>query len=406
LKKVNLFKKGMMLVPALDLKAQYLSIKEEIDRKIFEIVSSQQFILGQEVEEFEKEITNFCETKYAVGVSSGSDALLISLMALGVQEGDIVATTPFTFFATAGTVARLRATPVFCDIDPKTYNLSPEKLEELLKKRRKNNQKSEIKIVIPVHLYGQSSDMSAILSLSEEYEFKVLSDAAQAIGADYPGEERVWRVCSLGKASIISFYPSKNLGAYGDGGMVVTNDSELSEKLKMLRVHGARNKYFYELIGGNFRLDALQAAILRVKLKYLEGWIKARQEKALLYEQMLIHSGLVERELIIPPVSVYKNRGVKNYHTFHQYVIRARERDKLHGFLRQNGIGAEIYYPLPLHLQPCFSYLGYKQGSFPEAEKAAREVLALPIYPELSIVQQEYVISKIIEFYKECCDFI
>ncbi len=406
MKKVNLFKKGMMLVPALDLKAQYLSIKEEIDRKIFEIVSSQQFILGQEVEEFEKEITNFCETKYAVGVSSGSDALLISLMALGVQEGDIVATTPFTFFATAGTVARLRATPVFCDIDPKTYNLSPEKLEELLKKRRKNNQKSEIKIVIPVHLYGQSSDMSAILSLSEEYEFKVLSDAAQAIGADYPGEERVWRVCSLGKASIISFYPSKNLGAYGDGGMVVTNDSELSEKLKMLRVHGARNKYFYELIGGNFRLDALQAAILRVKLKYLEGWIKARQEKALLYEQMLIHSGLVERELIIPPVSVYKNRGVKNYHTFHQYVIRARERDKLHGFLRQNGIGAEIYYPLPLHLQPCFSYLGYKQGSFPEAEKAAREVLALPIYPELSIVQQEYVISKIIEFYKECCDFI
>lgn len=389
-----------MNIPFLDLKAQYQSIQEEINQKILEVVSSQKFVLGSEVESLEKEIATYSGTKFAVGVSSGSDALIVSLMALGVGEGDEVVTTPFTFFATAGAIARLKAKPVFCDIDKRSYNISMEKLEELFETKFAKQGSSKVKALIPVHLYGQCADMASITILAKKYNLFVIEDAAQAIGAEYPVPSGIKKASTMGNLGIISFFPSKNLGAFGDGGMVLTDDENLAHKIKLLRVHGSRDKYFYEILGGNFRLDALQAAILRVKLKYLKSWQKKRMEKASYYDKIFKESGLVEEGLVQIPHTLYKDRGVQNYHIYHQYVIRAKERDRLQEFLKEKGVATAIYYPLPLHLQKCFSYLGYREGDFPVAEEAAREVLALPIYPELTSDQQDFIASSISRFYK------
>ena len=390
-----------MNIPFLDLKAQYKSIQEEIDQKILEVVSSQKFVLGSEVEALEQEIAAYCRTEYAVGVSSGSDALIISLMAFDLKENDAVITTPFTFFATAGAVARIKAKPIFCDIEEKSYNLDTDKLEEHLDSLAKNQDVLSIKAIIPVHLYGQCVDMAPLLALARKYELFVIEDAAQAIGSEYPAPDGIKKACSLGDVGILSFFPSKNLGGFGDGGMVLTDDDKLAQKLKLLRVHGSRNKYFYDILGGNFRLDALQAAVLRVKLKHLDDWQQKRREKASYYDRIFTESGLVERTLVQIPEALYRDSDAEYFHTYHQYVIRARDRDKLREFLEENGVNTAIYYPLPLHLQKCFSYLGYKEGDFPVAEKAAREVLALPIYPELSADQQDYIVSSISDFYKQ-----
>jgi len=387
-----------MNIPMLDLKAQYESIKEEINQKVLETLSSQRFILGPEVEALEQELAEYSGTKFACGVSSGSDALILSLMTLGIGQGDSVVTSPFTFFATAGAIVRVGAKPVFCDIQEETFNIDPLCLREVLEAKLKEGDLS-LKAVIPVHLYGQSVDMKSILDLAEHYNIKVVEDAAQAVGAEYPSEEGVLRACAMGHLGILSFFPSKNLGGFGDGGMVLTNDEALAQRLKLLRTHGSKNKYFYDSIGGNFRLDALQAAVLRVKLKHLDGWHKSRMQNAVDYDGLFAESGLIKRGLIQTPATVYKDSNVSNYHIYNQYVIRVQKRDELQEFLKSNGVPTAIYYPLPLHLQECFSDLGYKKGDFPVSEKAAEEVLALPIYPELSKQQLEYVVSTIEKFY-------
>lgn len=389
-----------MGIPFLDLKAQYQSIKEEIDKKISEVVSSQRFILGAEVEGFERELAAYSQTSFAVGVSSGSDALIVSLMALEVGDGDEVITTPFTFFATAGAIARLKAKPVFCDIDEMSYNISAEKLEELLEERFSKPGNAKVKALIPVHLYGQCADMTSILSLANKYDLFVIEDAAQAVGAEYPAPDGINRACSMGNLGILSFFPSKNLSAYGDGGMVLTNDEMLASKMMLLRVHGGRDKYFYDILGGNFRLDALQAAVLRIKLRHLDDWGQKRREKASYYNRLFEESGLIKEGLVQIPVALYRDSGVQNFHIYHQYVIRANERDRLQEFLKERGVATAIYYPLPLHLQKCFSYLDYREGDFPVSEKASREVLALPIFPELTTEQQDFIVSSISQFYK------
>lgn len=389
-----------MDIPFLDLKAQYQSIKEEIDKKISEVVSSQRFILGAEVEGFERELAAYSQTSFAVGVSSGSDALIVSLMALEVGDGDEVITTPFTFFATAGAIARLKAKPVFCDIDEMSYNISAEKLEELLEERFSKPGNAKVKALIPVHLYGQCADMTSILSLANKYDLFVIEDAAQAVGAEYPAPDGINRACSMGNLGILSFFPSKNLSAYGDGGMVLTNDEILASKMMLLRVHGGRDKYFYDILGGNFRLDALQAAVLRIKLRHLDDWGQKRREKASYYNRLFEESGLIKEGLVQIPVALYRDSGVQNFHIYHQYVIRANERDRLQEFLKEKGVATAIYYPLPLHLQKCFAYLDYREGDFPVSEKASREVLALPIFPELTTEQQDFIVSSISQFYK------
>lgn len=389
-----------MDIPFLDLKAQYQSIKEEIDKKISEVVSSQRFILGAEVEGLERELAAYSQTSFAVGVSSGSDALIVSLMALEIGDGDEVITTPFTFFATAGAIARLKAKPVFCDIDEISYNISAEKLEELLEERFSRPGNAKIKALIPVHLYGQCADMTSILSLANKYDFFVIEDAAQAVGAEYPAPDGINRACSMGNLGILSFFPSKNLSAYGDGGMVLTNDEILASKMMLLRVHGGRDKYFYDILGGNFRLDALQAAVLRIKLRHLDDWGQKRREKASCYNRLFEESGLIKEGLVQIPVALYRDSGVQNFHIYHQYVIRANERDRLQEFLKEKGVATAIYYPLPLHLQKCFAYLDYREGDFPVSEKASREVLALPIFPELTTEQQDFIVSSISDFYK------
>ena len=389
-----------MNIPPLDLKAQYQSIREEINQKILEVISSQKFVLGAEVEGIERELAAYSGIKFAVGVSSGSDALIISLMALEVGDGDEVVTTPFSFFATAGAIARQRAKPLFCDIENKSYNIDPVKLEELLREEIKEKGNSSIKAIIPVHLYGQCVDMTSIIALAKKYNLAVIEDAAQAIGAEYPEPDGVKKAGAIGSCGILSFFPSKNLGGFGDGGMVLTDDEQLAHKLKLLRGHGSRDKYFYDILGGNFRLDALQAAVLRVKLNYLESWQDERRERASYYDKIFKESGVLEEGVVQIPDALYRDSGIKNYHTYHQYVIKASQRDKLQEFLKESGIGTSIYYPLPLHLQKCFSYLGYKKGDLPVAENAATEVLALPIYPELTTAQQDFIVSSIIKFYR------
>jgi dTDP-4-amino-4,6-dideoxygalactose transaminase len=366
-----------MKVPFLDLKREYASIRKEIDQAISEVLNHTQFILGPEVKALEKEIARYCETKYAIGVASGTDALLLSLRACGVEPGDEVITSTFSFFASAGAIANLKAKPVFVDIDPFTYNIDPDQIEKRITKKTK--------AIMPVHLFGQSADMDPILALAKRHKIKVIEDAAQSIGAMYKEK----KAGSIGDAGCFSFYPSKNLGGAGDGGMVVTNDPDLAEKLRLLRVHGSQTKYVHSIVGYNSRLDTLQAAILKVKLKCLDSWHEKRRENAAYYDQAF--KGL---DLIMPKAESF------NYHIYNQYTIAVKGREKLREHLTANQIGYDTYYPLPLHLQKCFEDLKYKQGDLPNAEKKAQEVLSLPIYPGLTKEEQDFVIKKMKEFTK------
>lgn len=389
-----------MNIPMLDLKAQYASIKDEINEKVMGVMASQSFILGAEVAALEKEIAAYSGARFGIGVSSGSDALIISLMALGIGSGDIVITTPFTFFATAGAIARLGARTVFCDIDPVTYNMDPASLANVLSALSKKGRGRRVKAILPVHLYGQCADMEPILRLAKRHGLWVVEDAAQAIGSEYPSRKDLRRAGTMGIIGTLSFYPSKNLGGYGDGGMVLTGNSRLANRLRMLRVHGGIAKYHYKILGGNFRLDALQAAILRIKFRHLDEWQDKRRGRAAYYDRKFAESGLARSGLVKSPTAVYKDCGGKNYHTYHQYVIQAKKRNKLQAHLKAKGVGTSIFYPLSLHQQECFADLGYKRGDFPVAERAAREVLALPIYPELTAEQQDYIVAAIKEFFE------
>lgn len=375
-----------MNVPLLDLKAQYRTIREEVTAALNEIIESQHFILGEKVKELEEAIAGYSGAQFGVGVASGTDALLVSLMALDVQPGDKVITTPYTFFATAGSISRVGAEPVFVDIEPDTYNISVERLSELLQGSTSGH---TVRAVVPVHLYGQCADMDPILKIANTYDLAVIEDAAQAIGARY--QDR--KAGSLGDFGCFSFFPSKNLGGFGDGGMVITNSERFAEQLRILRVHGSKPKYHHKVIGSNSRLDALQAGVLLVKLKHLDAWTAKRRENARYYCEGLQSHGLAEF------VTLPKVRE-ENFHIYNQFIIRVKDRDDLRSFLTEEGIGTEIYYPIPLHLQECYRQLGYKEGDFPESEKAAGETLALPIYPELTTSQQDYVMEKIKEFYK------
>jgi len=376
-----------MKVPLLDLKLQYQTIKEEVMKVTEEIFESQYFILGPRVEALEKEIAEYCSSKHAVGVSSGTDALLISLMAADIGHEDKVITPTYTFFATAGSIARAGATPVFADIDPETYNISSKSISRVMDNMTRK-ERSELKAIIPVHLYGQCCDMDSILEIAEKYNLIVIEDAAQAIGAEYKGR----RAGSMGNFGCFSFFPSKNLGAFGDGGIVTTNSDEFFDKLRLLRVHGSHSKYYHNKIGGNFRLDALQAAIVSIKLNYLDGWTEARQANANKYRELFIDAGL--DDIVNLPTEK------ENRHIYNQFVISLKEkRDNLRMFLTDAGIGTEVYYPVPMHLQDCFSNLNYRKGDFPVSEYAASHTLALPVYPELSYEQQAYLVEKIKEFY-------
>lgn len=379
-----------MKVPLLDLKEQYKSIKEEILTVTEEVFDSQYFILGPRVEALEKDIAGYCSSKHALGVSSGTDALLISLMAADMDTQQTVITTPYTFFATAGSIVRTGARPIFVDIDPDTYNMSPQSLERVIASMTdKERASASLKAVIPVHLYGQCADMDPILNIAKEYNLFVIEDAAQAIGAEYRGR----RAGSMGDFGCFSFFPSKNLGAFGDGGMVITGSDELYDKLRVLRVHGSHPKYYHKLAGGNFRLDAIQAAIVSVKLKHLDKWTKSRQENAGKYRELFANAGITD----VVKLPVEK----EDRHIYNQFVICVKDkRDDLRLFLTEAGVGTEIYYPIPMHLQECFLDLNYKKGDFPVAEKAALHTLALPIYPELSDDQMAYVVEKIAAFYK------
>jgi len=376
-----------MKVPLLDLKCQYQLIKQDILRVTEEIYDSQYFILGPHVEALEQQVAQYCHAAHALGVSSGTDALIIALMASGIAAGDRVITTPYTFFATAGSISRVGAHPCFVDIDPATYNISPEGISAAIE-GMSPAQRGRLKAIIPVHLYGQCADMDPILEIARDNHLTVIEDAAQAIGAEYKGR----RAGEMGDFGCFSFFPSKNLGAFGDGGMVTTLSKAFHDTLVMLRNHGSHPKYYHSLIGGNFRLDALQAAIVSIKLKYLDQWTKMRQDHAATYRSLFSQCGLEDRVML--PLEK------ETRHTFNQYVIRvAEKRDELRAFLLKSEIGTEVYYPVPLHLQKCFSFLNYRERDFPEAERAAAQTLALPVFPELTAAQQEYVVDRIKFFY-------
>jgi dTDP-4-amino-4,6-dideoxygalactose transaminase len=370
-------------VPLLDLKAQYATLRAEIGPAIEQVLESQFFILGPDVEALEAEIAAYSQCGYGVGVSSGTDALLLALMALEIKPGDEVITTPYTFFATAGVIARLGAKPVFVDIDPQTYNLNPAGIEAAITPRSR--------AIMPVHLYGQMAEMGPMMELAAHHKLAVIEDAAQAIGAEYHGR----RAGSIGTMGCFSFFPTKNLGGFGEGGMVVTNDSDLAERVKLLRNHGMHPKYYHRLIGGNFRLDAIQGAVLRVKLKYLDQWTAARQQNAATYRRLFQEAGLVAETKISLPQEAGHGR-----HIYNQFVVRAGRRDALRAYLTARNIGTEIYYPVPLHLQECFADLGWRPGSLPIAEAAAAQTLALPIYPELTPAMQAAVVESIAQFYR------
>jgi dTDP-4-amino-4,6-dideoxygalactose transaminase len=367
-----------MKVPLLDLTAQYATIKPALDAAVAEVFESQHFILGPTVEACEKAIAAYSNCAFGIGVSSGSDALLVCLMAENIGAGDEVITTPYTFFATAGAIARVGAKPVFVDIDATSYNIDVSQIERRITSRTK--------AIIPVHLYGQMADIGPIMEIAGRHRLIVIEDAAQAIGAEHDGQ----RAGSIGHYGCFSFFPSKNLGAAGDAGMVVTNDAARADRLRILRNHGSQPKYFHKRVGGNFRLDALQAAVISAKLPHLDAWTAARQENARRYGRLFAASP----GLPVAPPSILTDR-----HIFNQYVIRVPFRDELQQFLQEKGVGTEVYYPVPLHLQECFAYLGQQPGAFPESERAARETLALPVYPELSEVQVAHVVGSVAEFY-------
>lgn len=366
-------------VPLLDLKAQFAAVEKEVRAAIDRIVESQQFILGPEVKALEDELAAYAGAAHGIGVSSGTDALLASLMVLGIGPEDEVVTTPYSFFASAGGIARLGARPVFVDIEPNTYNIDANLIETAVTPRTK--------AILPVHLFGQCADMTAILEIAVKHRLPVIEDAAQAIGA----EHQYRRAGGMGIMGCFSFFPSKNLGAFGDGGMVVTSDDGLAEKLQILRVQGAKPKYHHSMIGGNFRLDAIQAAILRAKLGHLDEWTAKRQENARLYDEKFAAADLAPELLTTPTQRPGR-------HIFNQYVVRTRERNTLMAHLNDVGVGCAIYYPAPLHLQACFANLGYREGQFPNAETAAREILAIPIYPELTEAQIDTVVDRIVRF--------
>jgi len=387
-----------MTVPLLDLKPQYQALKAELDEAMLKVAASQWFILGPAVRELEEKLAAYSGAKHGIGVSSGTDALLVALMALDIGPGDEVVTSPYTFFATGGTIARLGARPVFLDIEPAAFNIRTDLVREFLEEgceRRSGgliNRETggRVRALMPVHLYGQSSDMNPLMALAREHGLSVIEDAAQAIGAEYPPGRRVGGIGDIG---CLSFFPTKNLGAFGDAGMCVTNDDALAAKLRMLRVHGMEPKYYHALIGGNFRIDELQAAVLLVKFRHLEGWHAGRQRNAKYYDAAFRAAGLADR--VIPPVVLPGYR-----HIYNQYVIRVPQRDQLRAHLVECGVRTEIYYPVPLHMQQCFAYLGHKAEDFPESARASRETLALPIYPELTEVQLQHVVDSIAAFLK------
>jgi dTDP-4-amino-4,6-dideoxygalactose transaminase len=391
------FYEAMPIVPLLDLKAQFAQIRAEVMPVIDQVCAGQHFILGEHVRALEEEVARYCGASAGIGVSSGTDALLIALMALGIGTGDEVLTSPFTFFATAGAIARAGARPVFCDIDPLTFNLSAAAVRAFIDDHcaaqddRLINRATggRIRAIMPVHLYGQSADMDPLMAIARQYGLKVIEDAAQAIGSEYRDGRPVGAIGDIG---CFSFFPSKNLGAFGDAGLCTTNDPVLAECMRVLRVHGGKPKYFHAVIGGNFRIDELQAAVLRVKLKYLDGWTEGRQRNAAYYDAAFGNAGLGAN--LRTPLAIVGYR-----HIFNQYVVRAQRRDALKARLMERGIGSEIYYPVPLHLQKCFAYLNYHAGDFPHAEQAALETLALPIYPELEQAQLAHVVATIAEFY-------
>ncbi|OGU17886.1 MAG: transcriptional regulator [Ignavibacteria bacterium GWB2_35_12] len=386
-----------MKVPLLDLKLQYQSIKNEIEPAMLKVAESQMLILGEEVAQLEKNIASYCQTEFVVAVSSGTDALLMALMAIDLKPGDKVIIPTYSFFATAGVVARLGAIPVFVDSEPITFNIDTIRIREKIN--------SKTKAIIPVHLYGQCANMDELLKTSNEYKIPIIEDCAQAIGAQYKDGKYAG---SFGLMGCFSFYPTKNLGAFGEGGIITTNSKELSEKLKQMRNHGMNPKYYHKFIGGNFRLDALQAAVLNVKFPHLENWHQARRDNAILYSKLFIEAGLSEEEgktsfdinnKVLLPKPVYQNSGQKNYHIYNQFIIRVQERDKLRDFLSKNEIGTEIYYPVPFHRQECFAYLKNNDKDFPIANGLAETTIALPIFPELTKEQIKYVVEKFKEFF-------
>jgi dTDP-4-amino-4,6-dideoxygalactose transaminase len=367
-------------VPLLDLKAQYRSIKAEVLSVMERVCDEQGFVLGPRVVDFEKAMAQYVGSRYAIGCASGSDALLLSLMAFGVKAGDEVITVPFTFFATAGAISRLGATPVFVDIQSETFNIDPNQIERAITPRTK--------AIIPVHLFGQCADMEAINEIAKRKHIHVIEDACQAIGAARHGK----RAGALADTGCFSFFPTKNLGGFGDGGLITTDDQSLAYALSMLRVHGSRVRYLHEAVGINSRLDALQAAILHVKLKYLEQWTEGRRRNAERYQELFAQANLLDR-VTLPPTAP------GNFHVYNQYTVRVRKRDELRNFLKDQGVGSEVYYPLPMHLQNCYQDLGHRKGSFPVSERAAEEVLSLPIYAELEENQLVYVAEQIKQFF-------
>ncbi len=378
-----------MRVPPLDLIPQLNSLREEIYEAVTQVIDSTRYVMGPVVEKFEKSIAEYLGAKHGIGVSSGTDALLVALMGLNIRPGDCVLTTPYSFFATAGVIARLNAKILMADIDLDTYNLDPDKVDESLR-NMSDSERKKVKAILPVHLYGQTADMNVLMEVSEKYGIPVIEDGAQAIGSQIPMGDKVAKVGTIGLAGCFSFFPSKNLGAAGDGGMVVTNDDEFADYLRLLRNHGAKPKYYHSYIGGNFRLDPMQAAILQVKLPHLDSWHAGRQKNAAYYDEQMADIPEVKT-----PVIAYN----REYHIYNQYVILVPRRDELMAYLGEKEIGTNIYYPVPFHMQPCFKDLGLKEGDYPESEKAANGSLALPIYPELTKDQLDHVIGSIREFY-------
>jgi len=386
-----------MKVPLLDLKPQYQSLKKEIDDAVQRVIESQYFIMGPDIQKLEEEICNYLKCKKAIGVSSGTDALLLALMALDIKPGDEIIVPTYSFFATAGVVARLNAVPIFVDCDPITFNIDPKKIEERIT--------SKTKVIIPVHLYGQSAEMDEIMLIAKKHNIKVVEDAAQAIGTQYKDGKFVGTIGDIG---CFSFFPSKNLGGFGDGGIVTTNDEVLAEKLRIMRVHGMEQSYYHKVVGGNFRLDALQAAVLRVKLPQLDSWSAKRRENASLYSKYFKEAGLAEEDgrlkfdsknKVLLPKAIYNTTNhPRNFHIYNQYIIRVQNRDALLEFMKKEEVGCAIYYPVPFHRQECFAYLNCKDEEFPNSNFAAETSLALPIYPELSNEQIKYVVDSISEF--------
>ncbi|MDD5198562.1 MAG: DegT/DnrJ/EryC1/StrS family aminotransferase [Terrimicrobiaceae bacterium] len=393
-----------MAVPLLDLTRQYAQVRDAVLREIDAVVAAQQFILGPKVDAFEAAMAGRIGCGHAVGMSSGTDAQLAILMALGVGPGDAVITTPYTFFATAGCIHRVGAETVFVDIEPDGCNLSPARLEECLRDRCRRDadgalrtpRGNRVRLICPVHLFGLCCEMDAIGGLAAEFDLPIVEDAAQAIGAEYPSRDGVKQAGAMGHSAYFSFFPAKNLGAFGDAGLATCRDAAFADELRLLRNHGMEQRYHHRKVGGNFRIDALQAAILHAKLPYLAGWSGARRDNAAKYAAAFEAAGLLE--FLTPPATPFAGRAAE-HHIFHQYVVRAARRDALAQHLAARGIGHGIYYPIPLHLQECFAYLGYRPGDFPESERAATETIALPIFPELTASEQAEVVETISAFY-------